>query len=162
MRHGRVKGAVFVSNRGSLWSFCICSESQCLLCSLKVEWHVWQLTLFSFYIAHMLHVTCSTESMIRTALAKCLLKLISFRPLQIFQITWWQCFGLRSAFSRLRISKFVVTLYTRHAGAAKLSHKNTTRTKLNWTIISCYMNPFKSLHSRTRRGKFTDLLKISR
>ena len=162
MRHGRVEEAVFVSNRWSLWSFYICSESQCLLCSLKVKWHVWQLTIFSFYIAHMLHVTCSTESMIRTALAKCLLKLISFRPLQIFQITWWQCFGLRSAFSRLRISKFVVTLYTRHAGAAKLSHKNTTRTKLNWTIISCYMNPFKSLHSRTRRGKFTDLLKISR
>ena len=153
MRHGRVEEAVFVSNRWSLWSFCICSESQCLL---------WHLTLFSSYIAHMLHVTCSTESMIRTALAKCLLKLISFRPLQIFQITWWQCFGLRSAFSRLRISKFVVTLYTRHAGAAKLSHKNTTRTKLNWTIISCYMNPFKSLHSRTRRGKFTDLLKIPR
>ena len=153
MRHGRVEEAVFVSNRWSLWSFCICSESQCLL---------WHLALFSSCIAHMLHVTCSTESMIRTALAKCLLKLISFWPVQIFQITWWQCFGLRSAFSRLRISKFVVTLYTRHAGAAKLSHKNTTRTKLNWTIISCYMNPFKSLHSRTRRGKFTDLLKIPR
>ena len=45
------------------------------------------------------------------------------------------------------------SLYTKHGGQAKLSHKNTTRTKLNWTIILWYMKPFKSLHSRTRRGE---------
>ena len=159
MRHGRVEEAIDIcfQSRESLKLLYLLRKSM-----LALLFKSGMTCLATFYIAHMPHVTCSTESMIRTALAKCLLKLISFRPLQIFQITWWQCFGLRSAFSRLRISKFVVTLYTRHAGAAKLSHKNTTRTKLNWTIISCYMNPFKSLHSRTRRGKFTDLLKISR